>query len=70
MLPSKKPAARPRAAPAAPRASPRPTSSGLVRVYADVDESTAIALGVLAAQRRLTKRALLSLLITEAAQRR
>lgn len=44
------------------------TAHGLVRIYADVDEAVSIDLAVLAAKRRLSKKAMLELLIVEAAR--
>lgn len=44
------------------------TAQGTVRIYADVDEQVSIDLAVLAAKRRLSKKAMLEQLITEAAR--
>lgn len=44
------------------------TAQGLVRIYADVDEQVSIDLAVLAAKRRLSKKAMLEHLIVEAAR--
>lgn len=51
-----------------PRAEPIGVDArGKVRIYADVDESAAVELGVLAARKRITRKAMLELLIREAA---
>lgn len=46
------------------------TADGTVRIYADVSEQVSIDLAVLAARRRLSKKAMLELLILEATKAR
>lgn len=46
-----------------------PDVRGKVRVYSDLDIDAAVELEVLAARRRITKKAMLELLVTEAVEK-
>lgn len=47
-----------------------PDARGRVRVYADISEAAAVELAVQAARRRISKKALLEMLIEESARRK
>ena len=47
----------------------RPDSRGVVRIYADIADETAMSLALMAVKRRLTRKALLELLILEAVRK-
>lgn len=50
--------------------APQPDARNMVRIYADIDSDIAVELSVLATRKRVTRKALLELLILEAVKQK